>query len=119
MNFSATAGMLVCLLGLVLTFLPAQDGKNPPTGWSERCGAVLPRPADPEQRRARGYKAPRDPTVILAELDAMAIKMKPIAERYAIGAFPTLWIIDRKGVLREAVDRAADAVGGSRTMAPP
>ena len=29
----------------------------------------------------------------------------PIARRYAVGAFPTLWIIDRKGILREQVDR--------------
>jgi thiol-disulfide isomerase/thioredoxin len=28
----------------------------------------------------------------------------PIATRYAIGAFPTLWIIDRSGVLRDAID---------------
>jgi len=31
----------------------------------------------------------------------------PIAAEYAVGAFPTLWIIDRKGVLRERVDPEA------------
>jgi hypothetical protein len=31
--------------------------------------------------------------------------LHPIAEHYGIGGFPTLWIIDRKGVLREEVDR--------------
>jgi thiol-disulfide isomerase/thioredoxin len=30
----------------------------------------------------------------------------PIARTYAIGAYPTLWIIDRQGVLREEGDRA-------------
>ncbi|NNF42160.1 MAG: redoxin domain-containing protein [Phycisphaerales bacterium] len=29
----------------------------------------------------------------------------PIARRHAIGAYPTLWIIDRHGVLREEADR--------------
>ena len=30
----------------------------------------------------------------------------PIARKYAIGAYPTLWIIDREGVLREEGDRS-------------
>jgi thiol-disulfide isomerase/thioredoxin len=30
----------------------------------------------------------------------------PIASRYAVGGYPTLWIIDRAGVLREEGDRS-------------
>ncbi|MHC5002286.1 MAG: TlpA family protein disulfide reductase [Planctomycetota bacterium] len=29
----------------------------------------------------------------------------PIASRYAVGGYPTLWIIDRNGILREEADR--------------
>jgi len=49
----------------------------------------------------QGYSWPQ-----LADRTLTAEKfLHPLAERYAIGGFPTLWVIDRKGVLREEVDR--------------
>ena len=87
MHLSVTARAFLLFVSLAATLLSAQGGTKPgeqpryfAAGWSERHGMVLPRPVDPAEREALGYQAPRESSVILAEIDELAAKMKPIAE---------------------------------------
>jgi thiol-disulfide isomerase/thioredoxin len=50
----------------------------------------------------RGYPWPQ---IIWPEATAENYLEHPVAHEYAVGGFPTLWVIDRNGILREEVDR--------------
>jgi thiol-disulfide isomerase/thioredoxin len=86
MDLSAGARAFVVFVSLAASLLPAQGGNRTDepsrsaAGWSERYGMELPRPVDAARREALGYPAPREASVILAEIDELAARMKPIAE---------------------------------------